>query len=39
MMNIYYMTIKMSGEMIDPDSEADNMTKVVITIPYLNYKS
>lgn len=39
MMNIYYMTIKMSGEPYDEAAEDANKTKVEITIPYLNYHS
>lgn len=39
MMNIYYMTIKMSGEIYDEAAELEAMTKVTINIPSLNYKS
>ncbi len=39
MMNIYYMTIKMSGEPWDEAAENEKKAKVQITIPYLNYHS
>jgi hypothetical protein len=39
MMNIYYMTIKMSGEPWDEEAENENKTKVVINIPHLDYHS
>lgn len=39
MMNIYYMTIKMSGEPWDEAAENDKKAKVQITVPYLNYHS
>lgn len=40
MMNIYYMTIKMSGDPIDPDDiETPNKTSVSMSITYLNYHS
>lgn len=39
MMNIYYMTVKMSGEIYDAEAELEKKTKVKITIPYLNYHS
>jgi hypothetical protein len=39
MMNIYYMTIKMSGEPIDPTDKDENKTQVVMAISYLSYKS
>lgn len=39
MSNIYYMTVKISGEPIDEDAENDNATKVDIIVSYLNYHS
>jgi hypothetical protein len=40
MMNIYYMTIKINGDPIDPDDlKPPNKTEVAMTITSLNYKS
>jgi hypothetical protein len=40
MMNIYYMTIKINGDPIDPDDlKPPNKTEVAMTINYLNYHS
>ena len=40
MMNIYYMTIKINGDPIDPDDlKPPNKTEVAMSITYLNYHS
>lgn len=40
MMNIYYMTIKINGDPIDPDDlKPPNKTEVAMTLQYLNYSS
>ena len=40
MMNIYYITVKLSGDIIDPEEEVEvNKTAISMTIPYLNYHS
>jgi hypothetical protein len=40
MMNIYYMTIKINGDPIDPeDLRPPNKTEVAMTLQYLNYSS
>ncbi|CDW72642.1 UNKNOWN [Stylonychia lemnae] len=39
MMNTYYLTIKMNGDVIDEGQEMDNATKIQMTIPYLNQNS
>ncbi len=40
MMNVYYMTIKINGDPIDPDDlRPPNKTEVAMTISSLNYKS
>ena len=40
--NVYYITVKMSGDPIDESDDEDepiNKTKIVMTIPYMNYHS
>jgi hypothetical protein len=40
MMNIYYMTIKINGDPVDPeDLKPPNKTEVAMTLQYLNYSS